>query len=415
MMYSTPTFRRIISLLIILATVSLTGASLILAQSEPATTPTGDTTPEPVTLTCNLDELRQKQAELANLLNNFSQAAGEEAGVALDNLFKVGETYQQLALNCGYIPADIATRPVGTDVTRILNTLPRVFGDPINGQLLYNETYGCAGCHESVSNTAPPLPSTYTRITDIRLHDPALTGYTPEQYIVESIVHPGAYVVEGYQNIMLPNFGGQITLQDLADLIAFLESQDEALPMITPNETVLTGQLTSSSPFILDTFEGKAGDIVLVHLTSTEFDTFVSLLGPDGNELVNNDDDAGTTNSRLGPFLLTTDGSYTVRIDSYDRKSTGNFTLELGHITDCGPAPVAIVTSPTDPINLRGGPDTDFPQIGSAANGECMQVIGRSSSNLWLKVQAVGGRTGWLATSLVETVGDVTAVPTASN
>ena len=42
----------------------------------------------------------------------------------------------------------------------------------------------------------------------------------------ESIVTPGAYVVEGFTPGIMPEFGAQMTEQQLADLIAFLMAQD---------------------------------------------------------------------------------------------------------------------------------------------------------------------------------------------
>jgi hypothetical protein len=70
------------------------------------------------------------------------------------------------------------------------------------------------------------LEGTYTRIEEERLKDPLLADYTPEHYLVESIIEPAHYVVPNFPNAMLNNYGDRLTLQDLADLIAFLESQD---------------------------------------------------------------------------------------------------------------------------------------------------------------------------------------------
>ncbi len=202
---------------------------LVIAQdtATPSPTPALPTgTPSPVELTCDPVALMKQQSDLAAQLATLKLNTSDDAGNSLDKLFKVGEAYQELALNCGYIPADAATRTVGKDVTRILNTLGTVYGDPINGQVLYNGDMGCAGCHLGDAPIAPPVEGTYTRIEEERLKDPLLAGYTPEQYLVESIVQPAHYVVTGFQNVMLNNFGDRLTLQDLADLIAFLESQD---------------------------------------------------------------------------------------------------------------------------------------------------------------------------------------------
>lgn len=211
--------------------ICLMSGGVLLAQPTPTPTPAGPTaTPQPVELACDAAELLRQQLELAALLNELKLDNPDAAGVALDNLFNVGAAYQELALNCGYIPADAATRTVGTDVERILNTLETVYGDPLNGQILYDGDLGCAGCHISESKIAPPTEGTYTRVEEIRLADAALVDYTIRQYLVESIVQPAHYLVPNYQNIMLNNFGERITLQELADLVAFLESQDGPSP-----------------------------------------------------------------------------------------------------------------------------------------------------------------------------------------
>ena len=186
--------------------------------------PTG--TPSPVDLTCDPATVIKQQTDLAAQLAALKLDTSTDAGVSLDKLFKVGAAYQELALNCGYIPADAATRTVGKDVARILKTLDTVSGDPINGQVLYNGDLGCSGCHLGDAPIAPPTEGTYTRIEEVRLKDPLLAGYTPEQYLVESIVQPAHYVVPNFKNVMVNNFGDRLTLQDLADLVAFLESQD---------------------------------------------------------------------------------------------------------------------------------------------------------------------------------------------
>ena len=207
----------------------LISAGMVLAQDSATPSPTPATptgTPQPVIITCDPATLIQQQTDLAAQLIALKLENSTDAGVSLDKLFKVGVAYQELALNCGYIPADAATRTVGKDVARILNTLPTVYGDPINGQVLFNGDLGCAGCHLGDAPIAPPLEGTYTRVEEERLQDPLLAGYTVEQYLVESIVEPAHYVVPNFKNVMINNFGDRLTLQDLADLVAFLESQD---------------------------------------------------------------------------------------------------------------------------------------------------------------------------------------------
>jgi mono/diheme cytochrome c family protein len=122
---------------------------------------------------------------------------------------------------------------VGTSIDTALTALETVEGDPERGDALYhNQTasqagvkLACSGCHIPTSNSTGPMSEgTFTRIQEVRLNDPLLEGYTPEQYIVTSILQPGAYIVPGFQNLMPANFGERLTLQDLADLVAYLET-----------------------------------------------------------------------------------------------------------------------------------------------------------------------------------------------
>ncbi|MBZ0289772.1 MAG: cytochrome c [Anaerolineae bacterium] len=229
-----PNTRTLILTVCLLIGLTSISAGIIVAQTEtpaPTTDPTIPTpTVRPVDLACDLETLRAQQQTLAEQLATFDPDAEANPGLALDNLFKVGAAYQELALQCGYIPADAATRTVGTDMERILTTLEEINGDPINGQVLYNGELGCASCHEGENRVAPATEGTYTRIEEIRLNDPKLAGYTIEQYLVESIVQPGHYLVPGFQPIMSSNFGERLTAQELADLVLYLESQDGPSP-----------------------------------------------------------------------------------------------------------------------------------------------------------------------------------------
>ncbi len=116
----------------------------------------------------------------------------------------------------------LAGPPVGTD---ILQTLPE--GNVASGEALAT-TKGCVGCHVS-TNTGPAWaasggePGIGERAA-LRLSQPDYTGMatTPEQYLLESIVNPAAYLVPGFQPVMPANYGATLTAQDAADLIAYM-------------------------------------------------------------------------------------------------------------------------------------------------------------------------------------------------
>ncbi len=123
---------------------------------------------------------------------------------------------------------------VGTNVRQIVTELETVTGDPVRGDQLYHSaarsfngtTLACNGCHMPEGpGTGPQTSGTMSRIENERLTDPALANYTARQYLVESIVQPGNYIVPNFQNVMIPNFGENLSLQDLADLVAYLETQ----------------------------------------------------------------------------------------------------------------------------------------------------------------------------------------------
>ena len=187
-------------------------------------------------LACDLEELLETQAEFSALLDDFATQMETDSETALGQLFEVGETYQELAIGCGFIPDDVGERFVGTDIELVMRALESVNGDPLNGQLLYNnievaadgiET-GCVGCH-SVEETAPLTEGTWTRWDEIRSLEPQFADYTFEQYMVESILLPWDYLAPDYLQVMPNNFGNRLNFQNLADIIAYLSGQDQFL------------------------------------------------------------------------------------------------------------------------------------------------------------------------------------------
>ena len=93
-------------------------------------------------------------------------------------------------------------------------------GDPGNGETLF--TSNCAGCHDietGEDGTGPTLRG-IANVADERVPDMSAV-----EYLHESMVEPGAHVVEGFENIM-PAFD-QLPEEDLADLVAFMMTLDE--------------------------------------------------------------------------------------------------------------------------------------------------------------------------------------------
>ncbi|MFN8373901.1 MAG: cytochrome c [Anaerolineae bacterium] len=91
--------------------------------------------------------------------------------------------------------------------------------DPANGEALLT-SYGCVVCHRSPTNIAPSYVGLAERAAD---RQPPLTA---AQYVYESIMQPTAYVVEGYQPAMPPNYPDRLSQQEIGDIIAYLLSPD---------------------------------------------------------------------------------------------------------------------------------------------------------------------------------------------
>jgi len=101
-----------------------------------------------------------------------------------------------------------------------------ITADPAHGQALYTGSLGCAGCHGGTAPVCPPVAGTYTRVVNVRMNLDQPKWASPEEYIIESILKPSAYVVPGYNNGVMPQtFATQLTRQDLIDITAYLQTQ----------------------------------------------------------------------------------------------------------------------------------------------------------------------------------------------
>ena len=95
--------------------------------------------------------------------------------------------------------------------------------DPVaRGRQVYDRL-GCATCHEAGLNNlfrpvGPPLDHIGTVAATRRAGVPA------EDYIRQSVVEPGAYVVPGYPDSMPRGMGDRLTGEDLDALVSYLAS-----------------------------------------------------------------------------------------------------------------------------------------------------------------------------------------------
>lgn len=82
----------------------------------------------------------------------------------------------------------------------------------------------CSTCHSLEPNVVIVGPSLYG-IADRAWY--RVAGMSAEQYIRESIINPGSYVVEGFTNVMAQNLGEVLSSDQISDLIAFLLTLEE--------------------------------------------------------------------------------------------------------------------------------------------------------------------------------------------
>jgi cytochrome c2 len=82
--------------------------------------------------------------------------------------------------------------------------------DLANGEKIFSN-FGCSGCHNT---------------TSAKLIGPGLAGIGSkgEDYVLESIISPGAVIADGFSDLMPKTFKAQIKEDDLEDLIAYLET-----------------------------------------------------------------------------------------------------------------------------------------------------------------------------------------------
>lgn len=100
------------------------------------------------------------------------------------------------------------------------------------------------------------------------------------------------------------------------------EITDETVVVGTAVEqgALVEGELTWENPVTVFFYNGKAGDVINVGLTSTETDPILHIFDPVGDRIAVNDDvdyDGGDFNSRVEGLELTQDGTYVILATNY--------------------------------------------------------------------------------------------------
>jgi len=113
-----------------------------------------------------------------------------------------------------------------------------------------------------------------------------------------------------------------------------IEVSDAAF-VLEPNRSV-TGSLFSGTNDTW-TFEGVAGEYVIITLLSEEFDCYLELRDPSGHNIAADDDSAGNQDSRI-TITLSATGTYQVIARGYSSDQGGSYTLNLEVIEPVDPS-----------------------------------------------------------------------------
>ena len=96
--------------------------------------------------------------------------------------------------------------------------------DVDSGAGLINE-FECYTCHVLGDGSLSPLFDGIGKFASERR--PPLSA---EQYLYESIVHPGAFVVEGYSDSMPTNYDEKLSARQIGDMIVYMLTLTEEPP-----------------------------------------------------------------------------------------------------------------------------------------------------------------------------------------
>jgi cytochrome c553 len=134
------------------------------------------------------------------------------------------------------LPAETTTVPT-TSLPAETTTVPTTsrasfeLGDPARGRELWDTGAGlmtltCSDCHSldgTENETSSYVSPSWLGISEVA--DSRVPGLSAKEYLWESIVDPGAYIVDGYTDDMPKSFALLLSEEDIASLVAFILTQ----------------------------------------------------------------------------------------------------------------------------------------------------------------------------------------------
>lgn len=121
-----------------------------------------------------------------------------------------------------------AATPVPPPSVALLSDDELAKGDPVKGESVF-ASQACAACHQVTGTAAPVCPNlsaignqAATIIEEAGYAGQATSGL---QYLNESIVNPGAFIVSGFNDGVMPNnFATTLSQEQIVDIVAYLNT-----------------------------------------------------------------------------------------------------------------------------------------------------------------------------------------------
>jgi uncharacterized protein YfaP (DUF2135 family) len=144
----------------------------------------------------------------------------------------------------------------------------------------------------------------------------------------------------------------------------------------------LSGSLAGDQNSAAYTFEGEVGQPVTIRLSSSDFDTNVTLSNSKG-VVTSDDDSGGNLNAAIENFELPATDTYTITVGSFDGSGRGSFTLSLESGVVVQPTPQATFEATALPAgneitigsSVSGQLQTGQPTADYTFQGEIGEVV----------------------------------------
>ncbi len=244
-------------------------------------------------------------------------------------------------------PTVIDPNVTPSDATPTVTTLPIVYGETVRGTITNDQPrvlYSFTGLPGDTINIRMVAPNgdldPYLKLLDsngvvLEENDDYNTSISRDS-LIDNFILPGGETF----TIMATRFDEERGIRQ-GDFELTLSTgtyvdppvEDQVLPL-EPGATV-NGEITRDQHVIYYSFEGRAGDLVTIDMTSNTnlLDPVLMLIGPDGTRLIENDDvPARNLDSVITDFVLPADGTYQIaatRFEGAAGNTTGQYSLTL--------------------------------------------------------------------------------------